>query len=80
MEAQMNEPRDATPLQAPLEQLERALIDEFLQARGLDASALAALPERERELLLKEASVNASGRLAEVESRSHFVHDLAHPE
>ena len=68
-------PEKPAPL-APLGQLERALIDEFVRARGYDPHNLADLPEQERETLLKQASVYASGRLSEVESRSHFLHEI----
>jgi hypothetical protein len=53
--------------------LERALIDEFVRARGYDPRNLSGLPEHERETLLRDASIEASTRLAEVESRSHFM-------
>jgi len=61
---------------APFGRLERALIDEFIRARGHDPRNLSGLPEHERERLLRDASIEASTRLAEVESRSHFVHEL----
>ena len=70
------ERREISVLQAPLGQLERALIDEFVRARGYDLLKLTDLPEEERVTLLKDASVYASGRLAEVESRSHFLHEI----
>ena len=70
---------EASAVQAPLGELERALIEEFLRARGYDPLKLADLPERERDHLLKEASVHASGRLTEVEARSHFVHEIHGP-
>lgn len=73
------EPTAATPLQTPLAQLEATLIDEFVRARGHDPRTLDALPEHEREALLKDASLHASARLAEIEVRSHFVewiHDV----
>jgi hypothetical protein len=63
-------------IQAPLSQLERSLIDEFVRARGYDPHKLDALPETDRDALLKDASVYASSRLSEVESRSHFVHEM----
>ncbi|HYN10892.1 MAG TPA: hypothetical protein VES67_26150 [Vicinamibacterales bacterium] len=63
-------------LRAPLADLERALIDTFVHARGVDDQKLAELPEREREALLKEASVYASTKLAEVEMRAHYLHDI----
>ena len=65
-----------SPRQPPLGQLERALIDEFMRARGYDPLKLADLPEEERQTLRKEASVYASARLTEVESRSHVLHDI----
>jgi uncharacterized protein (DUF302 family) len=64
------------PLQAPLSQLERALIDEFVRARGYDPQKLSELPEHERGSLLADASVHASARLTEVESRSHFLDEM----
>jgi hypothetical protein len=69
---------DRPPLQSPLGQLERALIDEFVRERGYDPAHLAELPEREREELLKQASLHASARLAEVESRSHYIDEVHH--
>jgi hypothetical protein len=69
---------DSPLLDAPLQQLEGALIDEFLRTHGCDRSHLVTLSEVERITLLKEASVYASGRLSEVESRAHLVHDLHH--
>ncbi len=68
--------RDDQPLEAPLGQLERALIDEFVRARGYDPERLIELPEAARNELLKEASIQASARLSEIESRSRYVHEL----
>jgi hypothetical protein len=56
--------------------LEQALIEEFLRARGLDSSALHAMPEDEAKRVLTEASVYAGAKLAEVEARAHFVHAI----
>jgi hypothetical protein len=67
---------DARPLGDPEAQLETALIDEFLRARGLDSAALHAMPEDQAKRVLTEASVYAATRLAEVESRAHFVHEI----
>ena len=61
---------------ALLGKLERALIDEYLGDRGYDPIRLAALPEGEREKLLAEASVYTSGKLVEVEARSHFLDEI----
>jgi hypothetical protein len=63
-------------MQDPEAQLERALIGEFLQARGYDLRALDALPEDQRKHLLESASVYAAGKLAEIEARARFVHEV----
>jgi hypothetical protein len=63
-------------LRAPLADLERALIETFIHARGFDDQKLLGLPEQDREALLKEASVYASSKLAEVEMRAHYLHDI----
>lgn len=65
-----------TPRQDPEGQLERAFIDEFLRTHGHDARSVAALSADERIRLLQEASVHACARLAEIEARAHFVHEL----
>ncbi len=67
---------ETSPVEAPLGQLERALIDEFVRARGYDSLKLADLPEEQRKPLLTEASVYASARLTEIESRSHFLDEI----
>jgi diguanylate cyclase (GGDEF)-like protein len=54
-------------------ELERSLIEQFLRARGCDPARLTELTDAERSRLLSQASVFASGRMAEVESRSNFV-------
>lgn len=66
-----------------LAELERAFIEEFLRARGHTMTTLRELSSETASVLLKEASVYASGRLTEVESRAQFVsdlHDARHPE
>lgn len=67
---------DPRPLQDPEGQLERALIDEFLRARGYDSASLDTLPVDERTRLLQEASVFAGARLTEIEARARYVHEL----
>jgi hypothetical protein len=64
------------PLEPPFGDLERAFIDEFVRARGYDPAALASLPEGQRQKLLADASVYASGKLMEMESRSHFIDEM----
>ena len=60
----------------PEGQLGQSLIDEFLRARGYDATSVQALPPEAQIQLLTEASVYASAKLAEVNARAHFVHEL----
>jgi hypothetical protein len=56
--------------------LELALIDEFVRSRGYDPRNLSDLAEEERKALLRDASVHASMKLTEVESRSHFLDEI----
>jgi hypothetical protein len=67
---------DSRPLQDPNALLEQALISEFLELRGYDLRCVGSLPDDERRRLLREASIHAAGKLAEVEARAHFVHEL----
>ena len=62
--------------EGPLDQLERSLIAEFLQARGFDPQKLADLPRELRERLLKDASAYASAKLTEVEARARYLHEI----
>lgn len=64
------------PSEAPLSQLERSLIEEFVRARGYDPNTLTSLPEHDRQKLLSDAGVYASGKLMEVEARSHFLDEI----
>ena len=68
-------PRDAKSSAAG-EALERALMDEFLSDRGHTLQSIRTLPAPRREELLRGAAEHASLRLAEIESRAHFVKDL----
>jgi hypothetical protein len=63
-------------MEAPLGQLERAFIDAYVRSQGHDPAHLDALPEGERDALLKAASIHASAKLSEVEARSHLLKDL----
>ena len=57
-------------------QLEQAFIAEFLERRGYTAEMLAAMPAADALALQRAASAYASARLAEVESRAHYVHEI----
>ena len=56
--------------------LERSLIEAYLKGKGFSLEDLKRLPEAEAKQLMKEASVYASGKLAELEERAHFLQEL----
>jgi len=74
----MRPDHDVPPRTDQTAPLERALIDEFFERRGLTLAMLHELPDAELHALLKEASAYASARLAEVESRARYIHELHH--
>lgn len=69
-------PTDPGTMQDRLAQLERAFIDEYIRSRGHDPLKLDALPADQMHALLKAASIHAATKLAEVESRAHYVHEI----
>lgn len=71
----MHEP-STHPAEAPLAQLEQSLIHEYLRLRGHDPATLGELAAAERDALLRSASLYASCKLSEVETRSHYLHEL----
>jgi len=56
--------------------LEKCLIEEYLKSKGHTQESLRALSEDEAQRLKKEASIFASGKLAEIEIRARFTRDL----
>jgi hypothetical protein len=56
--------------------LEEAFILEFLERRGYTLATLHTLAEPDVHALLREASAYASAKLAEVESRWHYVREI----
>jgi hypothetical protein len=71
-----NKNLDVRPMEDPEAQLERAFIDEYLRLHGHDPESVRALPEAQVITLLEAASIYAAGKLAEFESRAHYVHDI----
>jgi len=67
---------DRSPITDPSAILERTLIDDFIRARGYDPTRLHELPEEDRRRLESDASKHAASRLAEMEARAHYVHEL----
>ena len=72
----MTAPMDQAPRPDQTAELEKALIAEFLERRGHTMHSVQGLPDAERHALLREASLYASTRLSEVESRAHYVDAL----
>lgn len=69
------DPKDP-PLEDPLAKLEKSFIEAFLATKGYSIKDLESLPKQTSKKLMTEASMYASNKLAEVETRSRLVHDL----
>jgi hypothetical protein len=72
----MDNDLDRAHITDPTAILERALIDEFILSHGYDPARLSDLPADLRIRLLRDASKHAAARLAEMEARAHYVHEL----
>ena len=66
----------ASPLHDPKAELERALRTEYLRDHGHDETSLGLLTEEARLEILRRASIYVAARLAEVDARSSYVHDI----
>ena len=67
---------DLPAMEGQTAHLELALIEQFIRARGFDPARLHELPDDERHQLQKDATAHAALKLAEMESRAHYVHDI----
>jgi hypothetical protein len=67
---------DSVPLEEPRARLELALIDEFLTALGYERNTLRFRTDPAARDLLKQATIYAASKLAEVESRARYLHDI----
>jgi hypothetical protein len=76
MDPMSSELSDAVPLSDRFAQLERAFIDEFLRLQGYDYVTLNTLSDVQRHAMLTSASTYAATKLAEIESRAHYIHDI----
>jgi DNA-binding transcriptional MerR regulator len=65
--------------EGPQSALERKIILEYLKSKGVNLENLGDLPKDEQQHLMREASKYASLKLAEVESRAKFRHDIHGP-
>lgn len=68
--------KDKQPLHDPLAELERHLISAYVAGAGHDLDELFRRADEDAKRLLAEASQYASGKLSEVEARSHYLHKL----
>ena len=68
--------RPEVPLEEPQAALERAFIDEHLRAHGHDLRTLYTLPAEQVKHVLREAALYAAAKLAELEARAHYVHEI----
>ncbi len=66
-------------LESPESALERNLIAQYLRDKGYQLSDLEDLPEQESNRIMKEACQYATSRLAEIEARSKFRHNIEAP-
>jgi hypothetical protein len=72
----MDPDSDLRPMIDHMAHLEQALIDDFIRMRGHDPARLHELPAAERDALLRQATTHAATKLAEVEARAHYVHEI----
>lgn len=64
------------PIEEPLAGLERELMTAYVAGAGHELEALLARSDEQARQLLTEASLYASARLTEVESRFHYLRNL----
>ena len=65
--------------EGPQSRLEWKYIQEYLRSQGASLEGLGSMPKEEQQRLMSEASQYASLKLAEVESRAKFRHDIHAP-
>ena len=68
--------RAETELEDPEARLERALIEEFLQAHGQSLATVTFKAAPEQRALLAQAAQYAAVRLAEIDARALYVHQI----
>jgi len=77
VEAEMKpDNRAEVPIEEPLAELERHLINAYLAGAGSDFHTLMLRNDDEARALLAQASQYASERLSEIEARSHYLKRL----
>lgn len=66
----------ASPFHDPNAELERTLRAEYLRNHGHDEASLRLLSNEARLEILREASIYVAAKLAEVDARSTYLHDI----
>ncbi|HZJ32683.1 MAG TPA: hypothetical protein VFD21_14000 [Vicinamibacterales bacterium] len=69
-------PDPVNPTEEPLAQLERELMTAYIAGAGENIELLVLRTDEQARRLLADASLYASTRLTEVESRSHYLKSL----
>jgi hypothetical protein len=64
------------PMEDQMAHLELALIEQYIRACGFDPAKLHELPDDQRHRLQRQAAAHAAMKLAEMEARAHYVHEL----
>jgi hypothetical protein len=72
----MAQSRDIPPMEEPLAELERLIIDDYVRGAGHDPATIHSQHDEASRKLLASAVGFAAGRLAEVECRSHYLRKL----
>ena len=67
---------DQPPLVEPLAELERQLIAAYLAGAGTDVGTLQERDDSAAKQLLVDASMYATSKLSEIESRVHYLRSL----
>ena len=75
-ESRVPEHSDQITMEEPLAGLERMYMEVYLRGKGHTWHSVHELPEQEAKRLMTEASVFASTKLAEVETRAQFMQDI----
>lgn len=68
--------RDLDPVEDPQAQLAKTFIEEYLNKENQSLETVHLLPEGQAKSLLVKASIYASTKMAELESRAHVVKSL----
>ncbi len=67
---------DVPPLEEPLAELERRLMDEYVRGAGFDPDVVRERTDAMAKKIRTDAAQYAALKLTEVESRAHYVRDL----